>query len=461
MALIIKDRVKETSTSIGTGNFTLLGATTGFQSFSVIGNGNSTYYCIADQNGVNWEVGQGTWSTGNTLSRNTVLSNSAGNTNFINFTSGTKDVFSCLPSEKALLGNQSSVGSTGSGNVVLDTNPTFNGNISANVNLRTGSLSTLSALAGGASEIASPNDANVLVKYNGVAGGAAIIGGGFNNGGTLNFTLTNTNVAAYTTGSSFIDCNGYSFLNVLVDSSLSAVISNLNIKLPLSTSINTLTINIPSIGNGYNWNGTSLIFTLAYQAGDSGSSYYPIAADLGHAYPYFDSPSNSFSIYVTLFSVVPNTWTRMPCISLNEGGYNTLGVSSTSIGAQILSTGSTNPISLTSNVTSNLSQISLPSGIWLITSSVDLTMSSTLNATVIYVAQTCTSPSTSPSGIQSIQGRIVTQQNLPTGAVSNLPLNTTVVVNSQNIYTYYANIKATFTGGTLSAKINTLATRIA
>ena len=457
MALIIKDRVKETSTSTGQGSITLLGATTGFQSFSAIGNGNSTYYCIADQNGNNWEVGQGTWSTGNTLSRDTVLSNSAGNTNFINFTSVTKDVFACLPSEKALLGNQSSVGSTGSGNVVLDTNPTFNGNISANVNLRTGSLSTLLALAGGASEIASPNDANVLVKYNGVAGGAVSIGVGYNNGGTLNFTLTNANVAAYTTGSSFIDCNGYSFLNVLVDSSLSPTISNLNIKLPLSTSINTLTINIPSIANGVNWDNNSLRFTLAYQAGEPISSYYPIAADLGNANPYFNVPGNALNIYVTLVAS-SGAWSRMPCIPLNEGGYNTLGVSSTSIGAQISATGTN--VSLTSNTITNSSTLTLSAGVWILSSSIDLTVSSTLNATAIVACGNCNSLSQNPTGITGINGRITTQINLPTGTSYVIPLNTVIVTASGNT-SYYGNVRATFSNGTLSALIRQIATRIA
>lgn len=102
MALVIKDRVRESASAPGTGVVTLLGAVTGFQTFAVIGNANTTYYCIADQNGVNWEVGIGTYtSSGTTLTRNTVLSNSAGNTSFINFNSGTQDVFVTYPSERS------------------------------------------------------------------------------------------------------------------------------------------------------------------------------------------------------------------------------------------------------------------------------------------------------------------------------------------------------------------------
>ena len=61
MALIVNDRVRESTTVVGTGTATLLGAITGYQAFSVIGNGNTCYYTIADQIGANWEVGIGTY----------------------------------------------------------------------------------------------------------------------------------------------------------------------------------------------------------------------------------------------------------------------------------------------------------------------------------------------------------------------------------------------------------------
>lgn len=110
MALLVADRVKETTTSIGTGSVTLAGAVTGYQSFSVIGNGNTTYYCIADQGGANWEVGIGTYSTtGPTLARTTVLASSNSNT-LVSFPAGTKDVFVTYPSEK-------SINTDGSGNI--------------------------------------------------------------------------------------------------------------------------------------------------------------------------------------------------------------------------------------------------------------------------------------------------------------------------------------------------------
>lgn len=104
MSLIVKDRVKETTTTTGTGAIALAGAVTGFQSFlAAIGNGNSTYYTIADQGGANWEVGIGTYSSaGNTLSRDTVLASSNSGA-LVNFTSATKDVFVTQPTERTVL----------------------------------------------------------------------------------------------------------------------------------------------------------------------------------------------------------------------------------------------------------------------------------------------------------------------------------------------------------------------
>jgi hypothetical protein len=101
MALVLADRVKETTTTTGTGTVTLLGASTGFQSFAVIGNANTTYYTIAGQTTSEWEVGIGTYtSSGTTLARTTVLSSSNGGS-AVNFSAGTKDVFVTYPSSKA------------------------------------------------------------------------------------------------------------------------------------------------------------------------------------------------------------------------------------------------------------------------------------------------------------------------------------------------------------------------
>ena len=107
MALVVKDRVKETSTTSGTGTFTLAGAANGFQSFAAIGNGNTTFYTIVG--GTQWEVGIGTYtSSGTTLSRDTVLSSSTGSK--IDFAAGTKDVFCTYPSERVVTGGGGGIG---------------------------------------------------------------------------------------------------------------------------------------------------------------------------------------------------------------------------------------------------------------------------------------------------------------------------------------------------------------
>ena len=102
MALVLADRVQETTTTTGTGTVTLLGASTGFQSFAVIGNGNTTFYCIAGQGTSEWEVGIGTYtSSGTTLARTTVLA-SSNSGSAVNFSAGTKSVFVTYPAGKSV-----------------------------------------------------------------------------------------------------------------------------------------------------------------------------------------------------------------------------------------------------------------------------------------------------------------------------------------------------------------------
>ena len=98
MSLVLADRVQETTTTVGTGTLTLDGAVEGFQSFSAVGNGNTTYYTI--QGTTQWEVGLGTYSA-NTLTRDTVISSSLGGSKLF-LTAGTKQVFVTLPAEKTI-----------------------------------------------------------------------------------------------------------------------------------------------------------------------------------------------------------------------------------------------------------------------------------------------------------------------------------------------------------------------
>lgn len=93
------DRVRETTTSTGTGNITLAGAATGYRTFgSVLSNNETCPYAIAHQTAAEWEVGYGTWQTGGTLVRDTVLS-SSNSGSAVNFASGTKDIWIDSPAD--------------------------------------------------------------------------------------------------------------------------------------------------------------------------------------------------------------------------------------------------------------------------------------------------------------------------------------------------------------------------
>ena len=101
MALVLKDRVQETTTTTGTGTLTLGGAVTGYQSFSAIGNANTTYYAIYASGGSEWEVGIGTYTaSGTTLSRDTVLA-SSNSGSLVSFSAGTKNVWCDYPAGRA------------------------------------------------------------------------------------------------------------------------------------------------------------------------------------------------------------------------------------------------------------------------------------------------------------------------------------------------------------------------
>jgi hypothetical protein len=100
MALVLKDRVKETTTTTGTGTYTLAGAVAGFEAFSEIGNSNTTYYCCTD--GTDFEVGIGTYTlSGTTLARTTILQ-SSNSDNAVNWSSGSRTIFCTQPAEKAV-----------------------------------------------------------------------------------------------------------------------------------------------------------------------------------------------------------------------------------------------------------------------------------------------------------------------------------------------------------------------
>ena len=118
MALVINDRVKETSTTTGTGAMALGGAVTGFETFAAgIGNSNTTYYAIFNQGTTQWEVGYGTLDgTSANLTRTTPIS-SSNSDSAVSFSAGTKDVFCTMPASKTVYldATGNTVGAAGQG----------------------------------------------------------------------------------------------------------------------------------------------------------------------------------------------------------------------------------------------------------------------------------------------------------------------------------------------------------
>jgi len=107
MALIVKDRIKVSTTTTGTGTITLGTVADGFQSFNAIGDGNTTYYAVVSGN--DWEVGLGTYTaSGTTLSRDTILESSNGGSAIT--LAGTSDVFCTYPAEKAVIQDSTNTG---------------------------------------------------------------------------------------------------------------------------------------------------------------------------------------------------------------------------------------------------------------------------------------------------------------------------------------------------------------
>ncbi len=148
MTFVIRDRILVTSTTTGTGTFTLGAAVAGYQDFSSIGDGNTTYYTIT--NGTDWEVGIGTYATsGTTLARTQVLSSSNSNA-LVNWSAGTKNVFVPQPAINtqgtAPTGDDSSIGTNqvAFNNFQKNLQASVNGGVAFNNNGVAGIVSTYS-----------------------------------------------------------------------------------------------------------------------------------------------------------------------------------------------------------------------------------------------------------------------------------------------------------------------------
>ena len=133
MALVINNRVRETTSTTGTGAVTLGGAVGGFQTFAAgIGNDNTTYYAISINSENEWEVGLGTLNAdSSTLTRTTVLE-SSNSDSAVDFSAGSKEVFCTLPSEKAVYLDASDDQVGGFSSLAADTSPQLGGDLDVN-----------------------------------------------------------------------------------------------------------------------------------------------------------------------------------------------------------------------------------------------------------------------------------------------------------------------------------------
>ena len=195
MALVLNDRVKETSTTAGTVTQELSGAVTGFEGFVAgIGNTNTTYYCISHTTADEWEVGVGTVTdaTPDTLSRDTVISSSNGDAK-VNFTAGIKDVFCTEPASKTM-----EMLMTGVGDIV------YSSAANTPARLAAGSDTEVLTLASGVPSWAAATTGDIT----GVTAGTGLSGGGTSGSVTLNLANTAVTAGSYTVSSITVDAQG-------------------------------------------------------------------------------------------------------------------------------------------------------------------------------------------------------------------------------------------------------------
>ena len=195
MALVLNDRVKETSTTTGTGTLDLDGAVTGFEGFVAgIATGNTTYYCIAHTTADEWEVGLGTVTDAgtDTLSRDTVISSSNSDGKVV-FTAGTKDVFCTEPASKTM-----EMLMTAAGDII------YSSAANTPARLAKGSDTEVLTLASGVPSWAAPTTGDIT----GVTAGTGLTGGGTSGSVTLNIDTTGVSAGSYTNTDLTVDAQG-------------------------------------------------------------------------------------------------------------------------------------------------------------------------------------------------------------------------------------------------------------
>lgn len=262
MALVLKDRISETTTTTGTGSLTLAGATPGFQAFSVIGNGNTTYYCIV--NDAAWEVGLGTYaSSGNTLARTTVYATSSGTTSPITLTAGTKNVFATLPADGIITVSGSTIQVPGSG--VL---PVANGGTGS----ATASFSGANITSINASAISTGTVATARLATSGTADNTTFLRG------DQTWAVVTSGLTVSNDTSTASDLYP-SFANVTTGTITTTFTSNT--KLLYKPSTGELKATVPVASNGIFVNANTVTSNYTVGSGYNGLSAGPVTVDTG------------------------------------------------------------------------------------------------------------------------------------------------------------------------------------
>jgi hypothetical protein len=308
MSFVIADRVRETTTTTGTGTLSLDGAVAGFQAFTAVGNNNTTYYTI--QGTTEWEVGIGTYLA-NTLSRDTVLSSSNGGSKLL-LTAGTKDVFVTLPAGKTVISVAGKVGevtlsntdisglgtmSTQNANSVAITGGTINGTTIGATTASTGIFTTLTI-----------NDNSTF---------------GTSNSDTINFVgRINSDFDPATDNTYDLGRVGHKWRNLYIDGT-----ANIDSLIADTADINAGTIDNTTIGATTPQSGSfvdlSVTGTTSFDGNQGTAGQVLTSAGTG-ATPTWTTPTTGTVTSVTGSSPVASSGGNTPAISLSANYGDTL-----------------------------------------------------------------------------------------------------------------------------------------
>jgi hypothetical protein len=508
MALILADRVRETSTTTGTGALSLAGAVVGYQTFSsAIGNTNTCYYAISNPGVAEWEVGIGTYATsGNTLTRTTVLKSSNANA-AVSFSAGTKDVFVTYPATK-------SVYLDASGNVTLTGTLTANtigaftlgGTVAGGGNqLNNVVIGTTTPLAGAFTTLSATGDANLCKTSGNITAGYA------SSSGTLKLDIFDSSLTSTTIGANRVarigsnvsggDCTLQFTDSVVYNSYISAKANHIYIQPATSgtyvadfsstglavtgtltstssnsaAAVTTTTVNSSTgtgaysettLGNslnvrrsgmaqlGSNWTTTGLVQQDGLYLFCNGAGGITINTEAGQPIIFGISSTERARIDSSGLAVTGTlsaTDTITPSQTKGIVGTTTNNSAQTgSVGEYLVSTVSNSTVSLVTNTAANITSLSLTAGDWDVVGNLQLGTAATTNlaywySTISTSSGTLATSSVAASNVASPTGGTVFGENAFT------LLSPTVRISLSATTTVYLVAQAGFTVSTLTA----------